>query len=209
MPKEKITMAKKDKDLNKKLEKILKYFTEIQKNVRSMSKIIVDVIDNHDNGRERLLEVSMFSSYELTVFERIGRGLVDVRLSPVSEIGSAHLLRKLPLSEQKRALKGKLKLVQKETDKVVYREWRTLTPTQCKQAVSAYGIRTVEEQRTYIENLKKHPKPPQPEPPMEAPVTVIDGKIKFSSGKLWDPVDVIDYATKVMRDRLAAEGKAS
>jgi hypothetical protein len=183
-------------DLQKHLDQIKQHISNIKDSLLEMSKLMVIVIDGAPDGKGKLVEASGLALQTINAFEKIGRGQVDERLSPLSEIQSANLLRRLPISDQRKALSGPLELLTAKGDKILL-QWENGEYDQHKQLVSPCGIRSLAQQRAYLESRQKLPKTPQP----EGTVAVVKGKLVFSGESTWDPVDLIEYATEVMRSK--------
>ena len=94
--------------------------------------------------------------YIWTRYELVSEGKLIPRLAVYPYTGG-HVLEKLPLREQERALSGPIEVVVKDskgqTD-ILKTEFQNLTPEQRKQVVTFDHIRDVAEQKAFLESEK-------------------------------------------------------
>lgn len=133
------------------LKSIVAGLATIEKSVTEIAKIYVNAINKDHNFNEYLTE--SLPSIPATFWrnlEKVGRNQLDGRI-----IGGAipyvHRISVMSLSEQKRAIDGPLELLVKDGDKLSVKI-DTITPDQAQQIFAKDHIRTLSEQKTWLES---------------------------------------------------------
>jgi hypothetical protein len=155
------------------VKKFTNLFQEGMKALEEASKLYVEAIDSHPNAKEVFMEkVPEIPASAWAGFEAVGRGSLDKRLL-YSSSGVSSRLRKLPLSAQRRALDGRVDLLLEGGDTLKLKVTEATTE-QLNQLIASNHIRTLGEQRLYLESKRTSAIPPIP---VEArPPYVITGK---------------------------------
>jgi hypothetical protein len=109
----------------------------------------------------------------LETFERIGRKQLYYQLSVVNNVGTRALSR-CPYSEQVKYFDSPLELLTATGDTLLV-SVDALTSDQAKQVIGPKRVRTLGEQRAYLESLKRKPQPLG----KREPYTVKHGRITF------------------------------
>ena len=119
----------------------------------SLAALVVKMLDEDRRATERLLgEVGMVNL--LTRLELLGRGALDERLVKICGRIVTHL-QKLPVYEQKRLLdEGVPVVLADKPDEHLMVDVQSLWPAQLKQVFGLNGVRSLAEQRAWLEEKK-------------------------------------------------------
>ena len=138
------------------IEKMIEEFkTLIQAGLESIAKasaVYVKAIDENPKNHMRFAEsCPLVPASAWSGFEAVGRGWLDYRL--LLNGGTANkIMRKLPRSQQTSALDDGVELLIKDGDTLRV-QVESLTPKQAKQVFARDHIRSLGEQRAYLESL--------------------------------------------------------
>lgn len=140
-------------------------------------RILVELIDNDPGAKARILNSGKgITEDTLDIFERIGRKQLYYRLC-LNEAPGVRALRNCQFSEQ-------IRYSDEPVEMLLYRSGKTeslkvsvwaMTPNQVKQVFGNKRIRTLGEQRAWIENERNKPQ----NVTIDRPYTIKRGKIIF------------------------------
>lgn len=146
--------------MNKKLQKqyIKNFRTALQsatENIYSASKIYVEAIDSDPDFKETFQE-----AFQETIptsawigFENVGRGVMHQKLLFGGGVNSQYI-KKLGISDQDKILNGTSVKMLTSTGDTLMVDAREISKLQANQIFNGSAIRTITEQRAYIESLK-------------------------------------------------------
>ena len=141
-------------------------------------RILVRLIEQDADVITRIVELNPgFTLDMLETFERIGRGQLYYKLT-INETPGVRALRRCPYSEQVKYFEEPLELLLMEgdtTDKILV-SIHALTNEQARQAIGRGRIRTIPEQRAWLESERRLP--PSPLVPSK-PYAARRGKVVF------------------------------
>lgn len=138
------------------IEKMIEEFKSlIQTGLESIAKasaVYVKAIDDNPNNHQRFADACpLVPASAWSGFEAVGRGWLDYRL--LLNGGTANkIMRKLPRSQQTAALDNGVELLLGDGDTLMVKV-ENLTPKQAKQVFASDHVRSLGEQRAYIESL--------------------------------------------------------
>lgn len=128
---------------------------EIHRNAVAVAKAYTEARSKDPEFDDWLLEaVPMLTRRTLRWLEQIGNGTMDERFI-LGQVPADHVLRleKLPIEDQRRALDGKLPLLTADGSHLQM-SLSAMTPDQVAQVIGRDRIRTLEEQRAWIEDRR-------------------------------------------------------
>lgn len=178
------------------LVKINSFVEALQRGIEAFEeagRILVELIDADPNVIDRILEQNpKISEDVLETFERIGRKQLYYQLT-INESPGVKALRHCPYSEQVKHCNEPLELLlikpgaKPETLRVSV---HTMSPDQARQAIGPKRIRTLAEQRAWIEAQAKKPSPLK----LNQPYTVRGGKVTFHHPCILTAKDLMQLA---------------
>jgi hypothetical protein len=140
--------------IDTQIEEFKALFNQGLENIAKAAAVYVNAIDENPNNHERFMhDCPQIPASAWSGFEAVGRGWMDYRLL-LNGSATTRTLRKLPRSQQQTALDEGVEVLlrgdgEKETLIV---KVENLEPAQRKQVFAKDHIRTLGEQRAWLEN---------------------------------------------------------
>ena len=123
--------------------------------IEKAAKIYVNALDADVNAYNTFRESfdGEIPASAWTKFENVGRGFMHSKLLIGAGGRHSNKIAKLPMSEQKLMFDGKVDLLLQDGDTIKV-DAKTLRPSDAKQLFANNHIRSLSEQKTYIESIK-------------------------------------------------------
>jgi uncharacterized protein YjhX (UPF0386 family) len=134
-----------------KADKVKKLFADVMIGFANACKIYVDLIDDDPTVKEACIEVGIPAPF-LKKAEDVGRGLLHHRLLIASGV-QYHKLAKCSLSDQEKYLSSPIPVLCANGD-VLNVAIDNLTKEQVEQVFSYDRVKSIPEQKAYLESLK-------------------------------------------------------
>ena len=133
--------------------KILEGVASISANVSKVAKVYVDGIDRDPSFKEYLVsELPSIQASFWRSLEKVGRNQLDGRILN-GAVPFGNKLRLLPISEQKSAIENHIELLVGSGDKLLVKI-DAITSDQAEQIFARDHIRSLEEQRAWVESKR-------------------------------------------------------
>lgn len=125
------------------------------KSIERASKIYVKALDEDVDAYNKFRDAfdGEIPASAWTKFENVGRGFMHSKLLIGAGGRHSNKIAKLPMSEQKLMFDGKVDLLLQDGDTIKV-DAKTLRPSDAKQLFANNHIRTLSEQKTYLESIK-------------------------------------------------------
>lgn len=162
-------------------------------------RVLVELIDTHGPSiLDRIMERNpLVSESVLETFERIGRKQLFYKLC-INESPGFRALRRCPYSEQVKYFSEPLQLLlikgKDETDTLKVQP-SSLSAAQAKQVIGPKRVRTLGEQRVYLEGLRSKPQPMD----KSNPYVIRHGKVVFTEVPILTEEDLLRLLLEVKR----------
>jgi hypothetical protein len=137
------------------LEKFKEQFNMGIKSIENAAKIYVEALDADVNAYNVFRDAfdGEIPASAWTKFENVGRGFMHSKLLIGAGGRHSNKIAKLPMSEQKLMFDGKVDLLLQDGDTIKV-DAKTLRPSDAKQLFANNHIRSLSEQKTYLESIK-------------------------------------------------------
>jgi hypothetical protein len=167
--------------LKKTDQRLEEFYATLQRGKEALEeagRILVALIDEDASVKERIMEEHPEITEDvIETFERIGRRQLYYRLC-LLEAPGIRALKRCPYSEQVRYMDEPIPMLllngKDSTDSLTV-SVNALTPEQVRQVFGAHRVRTLAEQRAWLENQKSKPQPIA----KREPYTIGKGRITF------------------------------
>lgn len=167
--------------LQKADQRLSAFYDALQRGKEALEeagKILVALIDEDASVKERIMEEHMEITEDvLETFERIGRRQLYYRLC-LLEAPGIRALKRCPYSEQVKYADEPIPMLLlngKDSSDHLNVSVHALNPEQARQVFGAHRIRTLAEQRAWLENQRSKPRPIE----KREPYTIGRGRITF------------------------------